>query len=83
MSRIVILAQLPIPRPSDVLATRAVVLLLPAKPWPKKIAGVPCYLTSDPDDQGPIIPILLQYSSFPGSTLSCRVRGLTVLDTRA
>lgn len=30
---------------------------LPAKPWPKKIAGVPCYLTSDPDDQGPIIPI--------------------------
>jgi hypothetical protein len=30
---------------------------LPAKPWPKKIAGVPCFLTADPNDQGPIIPI--------------------------
>ncbi|KAB8239614.1 uncharacterized protein BDW43DRAFT_8965 [Aspergillus alliaceus] len=30
---------------------------LPAKPWPKKIAGVPCYLTEDLNDQGPIIPI--------------------------
>ncbi|KAJ5139195.1 uncharacterized protein N7515_004043 [Penicillium bovifimosum] len=30
---------------------------LPAKPWPKKIAGVPCFLTADPNDRGPIIPI--------------------------
>ncbi|KAE8389043.1 hypothetical protein BDV23DRAFT_194689 [Aspergillus alliaceus] len=30
---------------------------LPAKPWPKKFAGVPCYLTEDANDQGPIIPI--------------------------
>lgn len=30
---------------------------LPEKPWPKKIAGIPCYFTADPNDQGPIIPI--------------------------
>ena len=30
---------------------------LPAKPWPKRIAGVPCYFTSDPNDSGPLIPI--------------------------
>lgn len=30
---------------------------LPAKPWPKKIAGVPCYLTTDPTDPGPTIPL--------------------------
>lgn len=30
---------------------------LPAKPWPKKIAGVPCYLTTDSNDPGPIIPL--------------------------
>ena len=30
---------------------------LPAKPWPKKITGVPCYFTSDPNDRGPLIPI--------------------------
>lgn len=30
---------------------------MPSKPWPKKIAGVPCYLTADRNDPGPIIPI--------------------------
>jgi hypothetical protein len=30
---------------------------LPAKPWPKMIAGVPCYLTDGPRDEGPTIPI--------------------------
>lgn len=29
---------------------------LPPKPWPKKIAGLPCYLTTDPNDLGPMIP---------------------------
>ncbi|KAL2823412.1 hypothetical protein BDW59DRAFT_98686 [Aspergillus cavernicola] len=30
---------------------------LPSKPWPKKIAGVPCYLTDNENDFGPSIPI--------------------------
>ncbi|KAJ6184358.1 hypothetical protein N7519_005659 [Penicillium mononematosum] len=29
---------------------------LPPKPWPKRVAGVPCYLTEDPYDDGPAIP---------------------------
>ncbi|OQE02700.1 hypothetical protein PENVUL_c039G02126 [Penicillium vulpinum] len=29
---------------------------LPPKPWPQQIARVPCYLTTDPKDQGPSIP---------------------------
>lgn len=27
---------------------------LPPKPWPKKIAGVPCYLTASEDDKAPV-----------------------------
>ncbi|KAJ9483242.1 hypothetical protein VN97_g10173 [Penicillium thymicola] len=30
---------------------------LPPKPWPRQIARVPCYLTNDPHDNGPMIPI--------------------------
>ncbi|KAI2720819.1 hypothetical protein CBS147332_4059 [Penicillium roqueforti] len=30
--------------------------VLPPKPWPKRIAGVPCYLTDNPNDKGPAIP---------------------------
>ncbi|KAJ6026978.1 hypothetical protein N7460_011795 [Penicillium canescens] len=30
---------------------------LPPRPWPKMIAGVPCYFTSDPNDRGPLLPI--------------------------
>ena len=30
---------------------------LPPKPWPKQIAGVPCYLTDNEHDLGPSIPI--------------------------
>ncbi|KAL3482733.1 hypothetical protein BJX62DRAFT_245593 [Aspergillus germanicus] len=29
---------------------------LPAKPWPKKVAGVPCYLTDNENDRGPSFP---------------------------
>lgn len=36
---------------------------LPPKPWPKKIAGLPCYLTTDPNDLGPTIPIRHQSCS--------------------
>jgi hypothetical protein len=31
-------------------------LSLPPKPWPRKIAGVPRYLTTDPNNLGPVIP---------------------------
>ena len=30
---------------------------LPLKPWPRKGAGVPCFLTTNPNNQGPMIPI--------------------------
>lgn len=30
---------------------------LPPKPWPKQVAGVPCYLTDNESDFGPSIPI--------------------------
>jgi hypothetical protein len=33
---------------------------LPPMPWPQEIAGVPCYLTNDPHDNGPLIPIRYQ-----------------------
>ncbi|PKY01369.1 hypothetical protein P168DRAFT_320964 [Aspergillus campestris IBT 28561] len=32
-------------------------LELPAQPWPKTVAGVPSYLTADPNDQGPTGPL--------------------------
>ncbi|KAF5862911.1 hypothetical protein ETB97_010952 [Aspergillus alliaceus] len=30
---------------------------LPPKPWPKRVAGFPCYLTTDLEDYGPVEPI--------------------------
>jgi hypothetical protein len=30
---------------------------LPLKPWPRKVAGVPCFLTTNPNNQGSVIPI--------------------------
>lgn len=36
---------------------------LPPKPWPKKVAGVPCYLTDDPKDRGPVAPAFRPASS--------------------
>lgn len=30
---------------------------LPIKPWPRKIAGVPCFFTTDPCEKGPTIPM--------------------------
>ncbi|KAJ5609271.1 hypothetical protein N7528_009838 [Penicillium herquei] len=41
---------------------------LPSKPWPKKIAGVPCFLTADPNERGPMIPI--QHQSHSNINLS-------------
>ncbi|KAI9367319.1 hypothetical protein BJX61DRAFT_316587 [Aspergillus egyptiacus] len=35
---------------------------LPPKPWPKKVAGVPCYLTDDEQDLGPFARILRRRS---------------------
>lgn len=32
------------------------VQVLPPKPWPKRVAGVLCYLTDDPNDEGSVIP---------------------------
>ena len=32
-------------------------LELPAQPWPKTVAGVPSYLTADPNDRGPSVPL--------------------------
>ena len=32
------------------------VQVLPPKPWPKRVAGVPCYLTNDANDKGPVVP---------------------------
>lgn len=32
--------------------------VLPPKPWPKTIAGVPCYFTLDLNDHGPIPPLI-------------------------
>lgn len=31
---------------------------LPPKPWPLKVANVPCYLTTDPTDNGPTVPLV-------------------------
>jgi hypothetical protein len=31
---------------------------LPPKPWPKKIAGVPCYFTDHDNDLGPIVSLI-------------------------
>ncbi|KAK2795006.1 hypothetical protein FQN52_006885 [Onygenales sp. PD_12] len=36
---------------------------LPSKPWPRTIAGVPAYFTSDPTNEGPIAPIKRASSS--------------------
>lgn len=33
------------------------VQVLPTKPWPKRVAGVPCYLANDANDKGPVIPL--------------------------
>ncbi|KAJ5496988.1 hypothetical protein N7463_008975 [Penicillium fimorum] len=38
------------------------VQVLPPKPWPKRV-GVPCYLTDDPNHNGPFVP----YRSFSRS----------------
>ncbi|KAL2783923.1 hypothetical protein BJX66DRAFT_317589, partial [Aspergillus keveii] len=35
---------------------------LPPRPWPRKIAGVPCYFTDKEDDFGPIVPLLRRRS---------------------
>lgn len=32
--------------------------ILPARPWPKTVAGVPCYFTTDPNNLGPHVPII-------------------------
>lgn len=31
---------------------------LPPEPWPLKVANVPCYLTTDPADNGPMVPLV-------------------------
>ncbi|KAK2812177.1 hypothetical protein FQN50_001534 [Emmonsiellopsis sp. PD_5] len=36
---------------------------LPSKPWPRTIAGVPAYLTSDKSNEGPVAPIKRTSSS--------------------